>query len=108
MNITTFDRRNTKYILGIMKTTTSLKIDKDIKDKAAKLAASLGLSLSTVINHSLKKFITDKSITFSNDDELNDKTIKLYKKILDNTKKGKNIVGPFDNTKDLMASLLKK
>lgn len=95
MNITTFDRRNTKYILGIMKTTTSLKIDKDIKDKAAKLAASLGLSLSTVINHSLKKFITDK-------------TIKLYKKILDDTKKGKNIVGPFDNTKDLMASLLKK
>ena len=57
MNSTTFDRSNTKYILGIMKTTTSLKIDKDVKEKAAKLAASLGLSLSAVINHSLKDFI---------------------------------------------------
>lgn len=108
MNRTTFDKDNTKYILSIMKTTTSLKIDKNIKDKASKLASSLGLSLSTVINHSLRKFITEKKIVFSNESELNTKTTKLYKRLLSDIKNRENIVGPFDNIDDLKDSLLGK
>ncbi len=108
MNSTTFDKNNTKYILGIMKITTSFKIDKDIKEKATKLAASLGLTLSAVINHSLRKFITEKKVTFEQDPPFNKKTEREMLKIMDDIKKGKNIIGTFDNIKDLKASLLGK
>ncbi len=106
MNSTTFDNRNTKYTLGIMKTTTSLKIDKDVKEKAAKLAASLGLTLSTVINHSLKKFIVDKKITF--EEEFNVKTAREMRKIMDDIKKGKNLSPAFDNVVDAIKWLKRK
>ncbi len=104
MNITTFDSRNTKYILGIMKTTTSLKIDKDIKDKASKLAASLGLSLSTVINHSLKKFIADKKVIFE-ELSFNKNTSRELKRALEDIEKGRNLSPAFDNAKDAIAWL---
>lgn len=105
MNNPTFDNNNTKYILGIMKTTTSFKIDKDIKEKAAKLAASLGLSLSTVINHSLKNFIAEKEITFSSEPKFNAKTARELRKILDDVKKGKNLSPVFTNAKDAIEYL---
>ena len=90
-----------------MKTTTSLKIDKDIKEKASKLASSLGLNLSTVINHSLKKFIADKKITFEEHPPFNKKTEKLMLKALDDIKKGKNLEGPFHTIDELKEYLMK-
>jgi addiction module RelB/DinJ family antitoxin len=48
-----------------MKTVLNIKADKEVKEKAKKVAAELGLPLSTVINAYLKQFIRNKEIYFS-------------------------------------------
>jgi len=88
-----------------MKTTTSIKLDKDVKEQASKLASELGLNLSSVINATLKKFVTERRVTFSVEPELNAKTQKKFLKIQDDIKKGKNLSGPFTNVEDLFKDL---
>ncbi len=90
-----------------MKTTTSLKIDNDVKEQAAKLASQMGLTLSTVINSSLRTFIAERRIVFSTQPEFNRKTEKKMDSILDDIHKGKNLKGPFKNMSDLRKYLLK-
>lgn len=48
-----------------MNTTMLVKTNKELKVKAQKLAKELGLSLTDVVNASLKQFILNQSITFS-------------------------------------------
>lgn len=48
-----------------MKTLISIKADKEVKEKAQKLAKELGLPLSTVINAYLRQFIRNKEVYFS-------------------------------------------
>ncbi len=100
------DKHNTSYILHIMKTTTSVKLDKNVKEEAAKLASLMGLNLSSVINGTLKRFLEEKRIVFSAPPEFNLKTKKDLIRIKNDIKKRKNIVGPFDNVGDLKKSLL--
>jgi DNA-damage-inducible protein J len=88
-----------------MKTTTSVKLDKEIKDQATKLASELGLNLSSVINATLKKFVIERRIVFSASPEFNTKTKKEFLGIIDDIKRNNNIVGPFDNIDDLKKSL---
>lgn len=90
-----------------MKTTTSVKLDKDVKEKAAKLASELGLNLSSVINASLKKFVIERRISFSIEPELNEKSKKELREALEDVRNSKNLVGPFSNIVDLKKSLLK-
>jgi len=99
------DTNNTKYISCIMKTITSIKLDKDVKEEASTLAAELGLNLSVVVNATLKKFVIERRVTFSVEPELNTQTQKIFLKIMDDIKKGKSLVGPFDNIEDLKKSL---
>lgn len=47
------------------KTIINIKTDKAIKDQAQKMAKSLGLSLSDVINASLRNFIRTQEVIFS-------------------------------------------
>ncbi len=56
------DSRHTSYILCIMKTQTSIKIDPKTKKEATRLAEELGLSLSSVINASLKQFVRNREL----------------------------------------------
>jgi len=53
------------YILLDMETTILIKTKKDIKLKAQDLAKELGLSLTDVINASLRQFIINQGITIS-------------------------------------------
>ncbi len=48
-----------------MKTTLTIKTDKELRDKAKKTAKELGVPLSTVMNAMLKQFVREKQITFS-------------------------------------------
>ena len=48
-----------------MKTLLNVKTDKDVKEKAQKIAKGIGLPLSSVINAYLKEFIRSKEVTFS-------------------------------------------
>lgn len=99
------DTNNTKYILCIMKTTTSVKLDKDIKNRASALASELGLSLSVVINATLKKFVDERRIVLSVAPEFNEKTKKEFLQIKKDIKKGKNLSKIYDNADDLFKAL---
>ena len=50
-----------------MKTVISVKVDKDVRDKARKAAAAVGLPLSTIVNNGLKQFIQEERIVFQTD-----------------------------------------
>lgn len=47
------------------KTVINVKTDKDLKNKAQKLAKNLGLPLGTVINAYLREFVRERRIVFS-------------------------------------------
>lgn len=48
-----------------MDTTILIKTKKELKNKAKKLAGDLGLSLTDIVNASLRQFITNQGITIS-------------------------------------------
>jgi addiction module RelB/DinJ family antitoxin len=48
-----------------MKTILNVKTDIQVKQNAQKLAADLGVSLSTVVNAYLRQFIRDREVSFS-------------------------------------------
>ena len=54
-----------QYIYYVYMTSTIIvKTDSKLKAKAQKTAAELGLTLSTVINNHLKRFVEEKSVFF--------------------------------------------
>ncbi|OGY59934.1 MAG: hypothetical protein A3B23_02170 [Candidatus Colwellbacteria bacterium RIFCSPLOWO2_01_FULL_48_10] len=89
-----------------MKTTTSVKIDKNIKEEAAKLASEMGLNLSSVINATLKKFVDERRVVFNVSPEFNVETEKEFAKIREEIKNRRNVVGPFNTVRDLKRALL--
>ena len=48
-----------------MKTVVNLKVDRDVKIKAQKLAQDFGLSLSAILNAYLRQFVREEAISFS-------------------------------------------
>lgn len=89
-----------------MKTTTSIKLDKDIKEEASALANELGLSLSSVINATLKKFVTERRVVFSVAPEFNEKTRKDFLKMEEDVKNGKNLSKSYTDSDSLKKALL--
>ncbi|PIQ68919.1 MAG: type II toxin-antitoxin system antitoxin, RelB/DinJ family [Candidatus Taylorbacteria bacterium CG11_big_fil_rev_8_21_14_0_20_46_11] len=90
-----------------MKTVTSIKLDKSVKEEASKLASQMGLNLSSVVNATLKKFVTERRVVFSLLPEFNAGTEKAFLRMKRDVKNRKNIVGPFRTMDDLKESLLK-
>ena len=69
------------------KTVLSVKTDIEVKKKAQKLAKSLGVPLSIIVNAQLKKFIADGKIEFApytkelmNIEEISSKSLPIFKK----------------------------
>lgn len=89
------------YTLDMQKTMISIKMDRDIKTKAQRLAKELGLPLSTLINAYLKDFIRNPEVILS----LKPKAEKTLKNASLNYKKGKSIVGPFSTSEQMDAYL---
>lgn len=88
-----------------MKIVTSIKLDKDVKERAGKLASELGLNLSVVVNATLKQFINERRVSFSLWPELNKKTEQKFLKIRDDIKKGKNLSKGYSNSDELFKAL---
>ena len=87
-----------------MKTQVNLKIDNSVKKQAQKRASDLGLSLSSVVNATLKQFARTGELELSVAPKI---TPYLEELILEARKeylKGKTS-GPFDNTEDLIKHL---
>ena len=90
-----------------MKTTLHIKVDKDIKHKSMKLANNLGLSLSTIVNASLRNFIKTETFSVSNGEQMTPYMESWLAEIEKDIKIEKNINGPFNSIKELRAHLVK-
>ncbi len=83
-----------------MKTVIHIKADKEVKENAQKAAQALGLTLSDVINASLRNFIRTREVVFSDAPRMTPEFEKLLGKIDDDIKHNRNLVGPFKSAKE--------
>lgn len=90
-----------------MKTTMHIKVDKDIKDKSFKLAKGLGLSLSTIVNASLRNFIKIETFSVSAGEIMTPYMESWLAEIEKDKMTGKNMSGPFHSIGELKAHLSK-
>jgi len=92
------------------KTVISVKVDKDVRDKARKTAKRMGLPLSTVINYQLRQFGEDQRIEFRTPLVPNAKTRKILDEALRDIREGKkDALSPaFVNMDDAIRWLNKK
>ena len=58
----------------------NLKTDPDLKKKAAKTAAKLGISISAVLNNELRRFTAEQSVVFDIAEVPNAQTEKILAK----------------------------
>lgn len=85
-------------------TNISIRVEENLKKQFDSLCEELGLSMSTAINIFLKRFIREGGLPFAlSIDDYNEETRKVLK---DYENGNLELIGPFDNTKDLMESLL--
>ncbi|MDP3962249.1 MAG: hypothetical protein Q8Q03_00040 [bacterium] len=83
----------------------SIKIDKNLKEKAQEVAHALGVSLNAVINQNIKEFINDRKVTFTDHPMPNKKTRKLLDRLLADSKANRNFIGPFDTAEEAIKAL---
>ena len=74
-----------------MKTVINIKTDKEIKENAQKIAKDIGLSLSDVINASLRNFIKTREVYFSAIPRMTPEFERLVGKINKDIKEKKNL-----------------
>lgn len=88
-----------------MKTVINIKADKEVRDQAVETAKSMGVPLSTIVNAFLKKFITERSVTFTAPIVPSKMLAKIIKQATGDIKKGVNLSPVFTDTKDMDAYL---
>lgn len=84
-----------------MTTVIHLKADKEVKENAQKLAAKLGLSLSDVINASLRNFIRTREIHFSDVPIMTPELEKLLDTVEDDIKHNHNLSPEFKTSEEM-------
>ena len=88
-----------------MKTLINIKTDKDVKRKAQKIAEELGLSLSAVINATLKQLARNREVYFSVAPKITPQFENFLGIIEKDIKSKKNISKSFSSTKKAVAYL---
>jgi len=91
-----------------MNTVIHVKANREIKENAQKLAKQLGLSLSDVINASLRNFIRTREIYFSDAPRMTPELEKLLDKIDDDIKRNRNLSPSFKNMNEAIDYLEKQ
>jgi antitoxin component of RelBE/YafQ-DinJ toxin-antitoxin module len=90
------------------KTAISFKIDKDVRDRARKMAKSLHIPLSMVVNQKLREFADERRIEFYEPLTPNAKTARELKKIEADIQAGRNSSPAFSNANDALEWLHSK
>jgi len=85
-----------------MKTIITLKTDVEVKKTAQKLAGDLGLTLSAVVNASLRQFIRDSGVHFSKIPVMTPELERIIGKAEKDLKAGKNISPIFTSNKEML------
>lgn len=89
-----------------MKTTVlNVRTDPKVKKEAARVAESLGFTLSSLMNAYLRNLIKTKSVNFSESYEPTPYLARILKQAEKDRKAGKNISPGFSNAKDAIAWL---
>mgnify|MGYP000344747228 FL=1 len=84
-----------------MKSVINIKTDKRIKENAQKIAKDIGLSLSDVINASLRNFIRTREVYFSTIPRMTPEFERLVGKINKDIKKKKNLSPSFSSSEKI-------
>ena len=84
-----------------MKTLINIKTDKEVKEEAQKIAEELGLSLSAIINASLKQLVKNREVCFSAAPRMTPYLKNIIKEAKKDHKAGKNIAGPFATAREM-------
>ncbi len=84
-----------------MQTVIYIKADREVKENAAEAAKELGLSLSDVINASLRNFIRTREITFSHTPQMTPELEKLLGRVEKDIENKRNMVGPFSSAEEM-------
>ena len=87
-----------------MKTQVNIKLDTDIKNKAQKAAKELGLSLSSVVNASLKQFARTGELHVSVAPKMTPYLENLVREAREDYTKGK-VSGPFNSVAEFKRHL---
>ena len=88
-----------------MKTLINIKADKEVKEQAQKVAAELGMPLSTIIKAYLKQFIQTKEVHFAVEGKLKPSVKKRLDRLEKEAREGKNISPAFDSAEDAIRYL---
>jgi len=82
----------------------SVKTEREIKEKAQKLAKKMGFPLGTLINAFLRQFIRDKAVNFSMESTIpmSKALEKELSRIEKDIKEGKNISPAFSKADDML------
>ena len=84
-----------------MKTVINIKTDKEIKENAQKIAKDVGLSLSDVINASLRNFIRTREVYFSAIPRMTPEFERLVGKLEKDIKDKKNLSPTFSSSEKI-------
>ena len=80
-----------------MNTVIHIKADKEVKENAQKVAHELGLSLSDIINASLRNFIRTREIYFSSIPRMTPELERLLGHIEEDIRKNRNLSSAFED-----------
>ena len=81
------------------KTTINIKADKEVKEKAQKVARDLGMPLSTLINAYLNQFIRTKEVHFYLGGELKPSAKRRLSRLQKEVVAGKNLSPTFSDAR---------
>lgn len=84
-----------------MSTVIHIKANKEIKENAQKLARELGLSLSDVINASLRNFIRTRELHFSDIPQMTPELERLLGKVEEDIKNNRNLSPVFEKKDEM-------
>ncbi|MFZ1323965.1 MAG: DUF6364 family protein [Candidatus Saccharimonadales bacterium] len=82
-------------------TPITLKIDSTVKKDAQKLAKSLGLSLSAIVENKLREVIRERRVVFEEPLDMSPKATRRFRKLEEDVKAGRNISGSFNSFEEL-------
>lgn len=88
------------YTLVTMTTVIHIKADREVKKNAQRAARELGLTLTDVINASLRNFIRTREIIFSDTPVMTPELEKLLDKVEDDIKRNRNLSPAFKTAKE--------
>lgn len=88
-----------------MTTVIHIKADQEVKKNAQEAAQELGLTLSDIINASLRNFIRTRQVIFSDTPVMTPELEKLLDKVEEDIKHNRNLSPEFKTAKEAIAYL---